>query len=347
MHHKFVRILQIAFTYIGTIVGAGFATGQEILQFFTKYGSLAVITIWISTFLFIWLGTKILILSHDIQAHSYADLNQYLFGERIGRWVSAVMLVLLFCITSVMLAGAGSVFNEHFHLPYQLGLWITMLAAYIVIKRGIDAILTVNTVVVPAILLFTLLLVIATIQSPNASHWLLLESDPSSWRLWLSPFLYVGFNLLLAQAVLVPVGSKTADRNVAYWGGIWGGIGIGALLMAGHFTLSSRMPAILQFEIPMGVLIISLGLIVQFLYLITIYAEIFTTYIANIYGLTLQIEQKMPAVNNRWILISLLFLTYAVSQIGFSKLLTTLYPLFGFLSLGWLALLMHKKTRHP
>lgn len=30
-----VRTLQIAFTYIGTIVGAGFATGQEILKFFT------------------------------------------------------------------------------------------------------------------------------------------------------------------------------------------------------------------------------------------------------------------------------------------------------------------------
>lgn len=28
-----VRTLQIAFTYIGTIVGAGFATGQEILRF--------------------------------------------------------------------------------------------------------------------------------------------------------------------------------------------------------------------------------------------------------------------------------------------------------------------------
>lgn len=27
------RVLQIAFTYIGTVVGAGFATGQEILQF--------------------------------------------------------------------------------------------------------------------------------------------------------------------------------------------------------------------------------------------------------------------------------------------------------------------------
>lgn len=343
MQHNTVRILQIAFTYIGTIVGAGFATGQEILQFFTKYGSFAVITIWISTFLFIWLGTKILLLAHDIKAHSYADLNRLLFGPRAGAWVSGVMLILLFCITSVMLAGAGSVFKEQFHLPYQLGLWITMIAAYFTIMRGIDAILAVNTVVVPTILVFTVILVINTMQSPNAALWMVLESEPANWRLWLSPFLYTGFNLLLAQAVLVPIGAKITDRTVVYWGGVWGGIGIGAMLMAGHFTLSSRMPVIMQYEIPMGILIVPLGLVVQILFLITIYAEIFTTYIANIYGLSLQIEQRIPT-SFKSILIVLLILTFAVSQIGFSKLLTTLYPLFGFLSLGWLAILIFKKS---
>lgn len=29
---------RIAMAYVGTVVGAGFATGQEIIQFFTCYG---------------------------------------------------------------------------------------------------------------------------------------------------------------------------------------------------------------------------------------------------------------------------------------------------------------------
>ncbi|MDO3677624.1 hypothetical protein [Paenibacillus ehimensis] len=38
MDKKTVSILQIAATYTGTVVGAGFASGQSIMQFFTVYG---------------------------------------------------------------------------------------------------------------------------------------------------------------------------------------------------------------------------------------------------------------------------------------------------------------------
>jgi uncharacterized membrane protein YkvI len=57
------EVVRIAFTYIGTIVGAGFASGQEILQFFTKYGWMALFTIGLSTLLFIWLGIKVMLIS--------------------------------------------------------------------------------------------------------------------------------------------------------------------------------------------------------------------------------------------------------------------------------------------
>ncbi|MBJ8193726.1 hypothetical protein JDS79_44200, partial [Bacillus cereus] len=66
-----IHVFQIAFTYIGTIVGAGFATGQEILQFFTKYGRWATLTIMLSTIIFVWLGTKMMLIAHDISAKSY------------------------------------------------------------------------------------------------------------------------------------------------------------------------------------------------------------------------------------------------------------------------------------
>jgi uncharacterized membrane protein YkvI len=40
MNKKSVSTLKVAATYIGTVVGAGFATGQELLQFFSKFGSI-------------------------------------------------------------------------------------------------------------------------------------------------------------------------------------------------------------------------------------------------------------------------------------------------------------------
>ncbi len=340
---KLVKIIQIAFTYIGTIVGAGFATGQEILHFFTRFGSAAVFTILLSSFLFIWIGTKIMLLAHELKAHSYEQLNTYLFGERIGPWISVFTFFVLFTITAVMLAGAGSIFTEHLELPYQFGLLFTIALAYLVLLRGIDAILTVNTIVVPLIFIFTFVIVFHTLGTDHANQWVELDTPFQAWKVWLSPFLYTAFNLALAQAVLVPIGSTMKNRSVLYWGGIMGGIGIGIMLLAGHFALSARMPGITQFEIPMGILLIDLGPIVQFMFLLIIFAEIFTTFIADVFGLSRQLEHRFQ-INQKAIILFILIITYLISQIGFKTLLSTLYPLFGMISLGWL-IMMFKQRR--
>src|SRR5690606_16440366 len=146
--------MQVAFTYMGTVVGAGFATGQEILQFFTRFGPLATLTILLTTLLMSWLGTKIMLISHEIGAASYEDLNRYLFGNRAGQWISIVSLLNLFSVSAVMLAGAGSVFQEHIGLPYNVGLLLTMGAAFFLLLRGISSILAVNSFVVPVMLAY-------------------------------------------------------------------------------------------------------------------------------------------------------------------------------------------------
>jgi uncharacterized membrane protein YkvI len=336
------KSLLIGFTYIGTIVGAGFATGQEILQFFTLYGKAATITIVISSILFIWLGTKIMMISHDIKAHSYEDMNIHLFGAFVGRWVSFLMLVLLMAITTVMLAGAGSVFSEHLHISYQYGLIVTMLLAYSVIIRGMAGIKLVNSLVVPIMLIFTIMVFKLAIQSPSGFNFLHLTTDYPSWRIWLSPFMYTAFNLALSQAVLVPLGATSPDVRTIKLGGLIGGIGITLMLWIGHIALSAHMPGIAQYEIPMGHIITPLGPWVYMMFIFIIYAEIFTTLIADLYGLSLQLEQR-TSIRRQFIVITLLIICYMVSQIGFRTLLSTLYPLMGLISLLWLIVIMFKR----
>lgn len=338
---KASQIVRVAFTYIGTVVGAGFASGQEILQFFTRYGSAATLTIALSTFLFIWFGTKLMLMAHDLKAESYEDLNKALFGETIGKAVSLFTMAVLFCITTVMLAGGGTVFQEQLHLSYQTGLLVTLLLAYFVLSRGIQAIMTVNSIVVPIMMFFSLIIVIYTWHSPGYNSWLTQTSDYSLGRVWLAPFLYTAFNLASSQAVLVPIGAAIPNRSVLYMGGLLGGLGIGLLLLSAHFALSAQMPGISQFEIPMGNIITKLGNLAQTSYILIIYGEIFTTYIADAYGLSLQLHQrtKLPL---KLILVAILVLSYGFSQIGFKVLLSALYPLFGMISIVWLIMMFWK-----
>ncbi|MEI7028102.1 YkvI family membrane protein [Paenibacillus sp. y28] len=340
---KPIQIVQVAFTYVGTVVGAGFATGQEILQFFTRYGAPAVITIAIASALFVWLGTKMMILGQEIGAKSYEDLNRHLFGKQLGGWFSLFTLFILFGITTVMLAGAGSVFQEHFHFSYQAGLLITLVLSFIVLSKGLHAIMTVNVIVVPLMLIFSALIFWITIDSPHAANWVLRTSDEPAGRIWLSPILYAAFNLATAQAVLVPLGAAIRDKAVLRMGGLLGGIMIGLMLLAAHFALSSQMPGITQFEIPMSHLLQKWGFVVQLLFILVIFGEIFTTYLADVYGLTLQLHNR-TGWNRQLITCILLLLSYAISQIGFSTLLSTLYPLFGLVSVIWLAMMIWRRS---
>lgn len=343
---KFSQILQVAFTYMGTIVGAGFASGKEILLFFTRYGWLATVTIAAATVLFVWLGIKLMNVAHEIGATSYEDLNKELFGARMGQWISLITLVVLFGVTSVMLAGAGSLFVEHLGIPYQIGLFLTLILTYLLLQRGMNAILAVNSIVVPVMLLFTFAIVWTTGKLPGSDNWLVLEGSFSWHRTWFDAVLYTAYNLALAQAVLVPLGRAVSDKSVRYWGGLLGGVGIGGLLLACHFALSAQMPGITAYEIPMGHLIGPLGRTVQGLYILVIFGEILTTFLSNVYGIALQLQERTK-VRIGLIIPGILAGCYLVSQIGFGQLLEVLYPSIGLVSLIWLVMVMWRRSSLP
>lgn len=188
-------------------------------------------------------------------------------------------------------------------------------------------------------LLLSLLMIFSTLHHPGVSRFITLTTDSSPIRVWMSPLLYSSFNLVLAQAVLVPVGNQIRNRKVLKWGGVLGGIGVGFMLMAAHFAMSAQMPGIIQFEIPMGSIAFQLGWAVQSVYVSLIFMEIFSTFVADIYGMTLQLRQHIR-VHPRLITLTIMLLCYSLSQFGFSSLLSILYPIFGSMALIWAAKLV-------
>src|SRR5690606_8964378 len=107
----------------------------------------------------------------------------------------------------------------------------------------------------------------------------------------------------------------------------------------------AHAPVIFQYEIPMGLVVAGMGTFIHLLYLLLIYAEIFTTFIADIFGLTLQLEQRLR-LKRQVIVVSALLLCFSISFVGFKALLSTLYPLFGCLSLVWFVMVIVRGRRN-
>lgn len=107
MLSRWSGIFQIAAVYVGTVVGAGFATGREIVEFFTRYGIYGFIGILIAGYIFIFTGTKIMLISTRIRATSYEEFNQFLFGKKLAGIINIFFLIMLLGVTAVMISVQG------------------------------------------------------------------------------------------------------------------------------------------------------------------------------------------------------------------------------------------------
>ncbi len=326
MKNTWKHSLQIAFTYIGTVVGAGFASGREILEFFVQYGTQGLVGIFLACLLFIWAGVRIMIIARRMQSDSCQDVSTYLFGRTVGVGYNLILLVIMLGTTSVMLSATGSIFADTFRLPSQFGIWFSMICVFGVAIRGLTAIHAVNSLFVPTLIGFTLLVFVYT-QPWAASDGVIVE-QVKPWVWFSSPLYYVALNIALTQSVLIPIGRESASERPLIIGGLLGGLGIGVLLLFAYSSIRIHMPQIEQIDMPMIHILSGLGRWVTVPFALLVYAEIFSSLVANVFGLVQQMRQ-LVALPQAAAVCLILGISYAVSFVGFAPLLSLLYPLFG------------------
>ncbi|MDF2790632.1 MAG: rane protein, partial [Neobacillus sp.] len=295
----------------------------------------------LSGYLLIVLGSKLMRIAARINAVSYQEFNVHLFGKWAGRGINIIMLFMLLGVSAVMLAGAGAVFEEQLGLSKNLGVFITIFLSFIVMMIGTKGLFAVNSFVVPIMVCFSLMLMSLSIkQSDFVNHLLFVPHTVDSWKSILAPFSYTALNLALAQAVLVPVASEIKDDWTIKWGGILGGAALTLILISSHFTLV-MLPNLELYEIPMAIIMKQVAPFFYWIFVLVIYGEIFTSVIGNVFGLDRQLKQFVQVPTS--ITISAIFIvSYMISLIDYSKLLSNLYPLFGYISLIFFILLWRK-----
>jgi uncharacterized membrane protein YkvI len=332
---------QIAAVYVGTVVGAGFATGREIVEFFTRFGFVGLVGILMSGYIFIFHGSKLMRISARIGARSYQEFNEYLFGKLLGTVINVLMLFMLLGVCAVMLSGAGAVFSEQLGISKGVGLFITISLSVIVMIVGIKGLFAVNTFVVPIMIAFSFMLMVLSMKLPNFLDQLLyIPYAEDGWKSVVAPFSYTALNLGLAQAVLVPVAAEIKDDQTVKWGGIIGGIALTVILLSSHFTLV-MLPNIELYDIPMAVIMKNLASGLYWIFILIIYGEIFTSIIGNIFGLERQIRNylSLPSL----VIVGFIFIiSFLISLVEYSTLLSYLYPVFGYVSILFIILLWMK-----
>src|SRR5690625_3978006 len=152
------RILKIASAFVGVIVGAGFASGQEILQYFTSFGHLGTLAAIVSTALFAYLGMILTKIGSRLKAESHKNAIYEISGRYLGIIVDAVIIFTLFGVGVVMIAGAGSTLNQQFGLPVFVGSLIMTILVMLSMMLTVDKVVAVIASITPFLLLFIVII---------------------------------------------------------------------------------------------------------------------------------------------------------------------------------------------
>src|SRR5690625_3712147 len=120
------KSVKIASAFVGVIVGAGLASGQEILKYFTSFGYLGIIGVFVSTALFSYLGMNLTVIGSRLQTTSHKEAIYKICGKWLGFVVDAILVFTLFGVGVVMIAGAGSIVHQQFSIQPFIGSLILM-----------------------------------------------------------------------------------------------------------------------------------------------------------------------------------------------------------------------------
>lgn len=343
------QVFRVAATYVGTVVGAGFASGQETLRFFAAYGRLGLAGVAVATLLFCAFGIMVMDLGRRLKARTHREILLHVCGPYLGRLMDGVVTLFLGATLAVMVAGGGAVFAEQMGLSRSVGTLVTASLTSLTILGGMRGIMAANSVVVPLLTGAVMLLSVGSIAHhglgaivQGALPWPDL-APVGAW--WLAALLYVGYNLVLSISVLGPLGAEVGDRRTVIWGGLAGGLALGVLAAGIKLAVSAHLPEIGSFEVPLLFLARFHLQPVQWFYTLILWAEIYTTAIACAYGFAGR-ATALAGVRYREVVIGVTCLALIGSGLGFSRLLTVLYPVFGFVTLLVLAGLTVSPLRH-
>lgn len=329
-----ITVFHVAATYIGTVVGAGFASGQEVLQFFGYFGLNGIWAIIITTMMFVFFGWITLDLGMRLQATSHLPVIRYAGGRWVGTAIDYVITFFLFGALTAMAAGAGAIFAEQFNLPAVLGNAVMVLVSILTVMMGLGGVVTAISFVVPLLLVAVLGISILTLLSVplnfTAAAALPGKAAVPYWPL--SAVVYVSYNIVMAVAVLAPMGAQVEARETLKKGAVFGGIGLGIGALAILLALLANLPQAARYQIPMVYIAGRFAPAVQYMYSLVLFAEIYTTAVGNLYGFVARITD-VEARKARVYIIGTGAAAFVASQLGFTTLVRILYPSVGYAGL--------------
>ena len=311
-------MFETIFVLIGTFVGAGFASGKEVFNFFTIYSFNGIISIFIFSILLFYLIYKCLNIKTKLKIKNYNEFILYLEKKyKFFNHKFFLLIINIFLASSfyIMISALSSLFNYQFNIAKIVTVfWCVFICFFIFYKKNINFIYIINSILMPILILFIVTLCAFNINLDNINF----NEINNSSNILVSIFmglLYFSYNCLLLIPIIFDL--KIPEKNNNFKISFIFSLIIFLITILINFLLLSFYDFIYNLELPILYIANYSIKIFSYLYFFIILSAIFTTMISSGYSFISNFNNN----NFKIKLIIFLFFSFIFCLFSFSDLI--------------------------
>lgn len=333
-----MSILKVVFVIIGTLIGAGFASGQEMYLFFFSYGLKGLFGILISSIIigFVIYNTLIIVKKYNLKNYkNFLDVliktkskNKYFNIKAVINLIINIFILVTFFI---MIAGFGAYFEQEFGINSIVGSSILSILCFAIFITSTKGLIKVNEIIIPILIASMIIIGIINIKDINIYNLDKYIIQTNTGSSFISGLLYASYNSILLIPVLITLKDFIKTKKQIGWISIIS-VSIIIILSIMVFLLLIRVDVdITKLEMPAVYVVSNMVKGLRVFYGIIILGSIFTTAISLGTSFLKNVTKNKRSYTQ--VAIIMCIISVIVSKMGFSNLINLLYPIFGYLGL--------------
>lgn len=339
------NILKITFVIIGTLIGAGFASGQEIYIFFFSHGVNGLIGTVISSLLMGFIIYKTLKIINKYDVKNYKEFLDVIVKSKQKRkyfnikFIFSLIINMFVLITFfIMIAGFGAYFNQTIGWNVFIGSAILAFLCFLIFLTNVKGLVKANEILVPISVILIVIVGIINFTNIDFSSIFnqIVDRNTSNWLL--NSIIYTSYNSILLIPTLITIRNYIKNKKQIKCIAFISTFIMLVLSIILFFILAKLNVDVSSIEMPVVYAVSNFLGILKYIYGIVIVASIFTTSIA----LGISFLNNIPQKNYTLIAGLMCITSVIISKFGFSNLVNLLYPIFGYLGIVQIAIMTFK-----
>ncbi|MDO5044534.1 MAG: hypothetical protein Q4E22_04475 [Coriobacteriia bacterium] len=352
------RVLRLAGAITAYLIGSGYATGQEISQFFTAYGPWGIVSGLLIAIFYAIMVAIVIGYGYD---HRHSPVQgaktqafTYFTGKIYGTFLQWFIPFFLYLVFIAMVAGAGATIAQYFALPQWVGSSIMVLLCFIVAILGLNKLVDLISWVGPLAIFMTIIIALyAIISNPSSLSEIgknqdILAEMPravDNTSLWLfAGFLYMTYNYLGTVPFFVEAARFTDSKKESILGGVIGIVFLmGAVILLVVAQLA-YLPHVAGLDVPNLFLSDLIHPAASIVLILCILGAVFSTAAPMLWTAATRIAPQGTRANKITLLVLSIIGLFA-GNLPYGVLIGTIYPYTGYISMFAIALILIKFIR--